>query len=183
LTSLAYNAPGNLPGLVKAGLRDAIMKGDSAAASNIIYEKGWKTSQGKYLAGLDTRRRKEASLFAGGTIDSSDTQMASAQRPSASKIPGKETPKPSASDSAAAFAADQIMALDKMMGGQLLKGSSDLADMLRDITREFMSNPTFVDSSQTVNNNMPPGLSAAVTGSAYNPDVTVMMSERLIVGK
>jgi GH24 family phage-related lysozyme (muramidase) len=183
LTSLAYNAPGNLPGLVKAGLRDAIMKGDSAAASNIIYEKGWKTSQGKYLAGLDARRRKEASLFAGGTIDSSGTQMASAQRPSAAKIPGKETPKPSASDSAAAFAADQIMALDKMMGGQLLKGSSDLADMLRDITREFMSNPTFVDSSQTVNNNMPPGLSAAVTGSAYNPDVTVMMSERLIIGK
>ncbi len=180
LTSLAYNAPGNLPGLVKAGLRDAIMKGDSAAASNIIYEKGWKTSQGKYLAGLDARRKKEASLFAGGTMDSSGTQMASAQRPSPTKMPGKETPKPSASDSAAAFAADQIMALDRMMGGQLLKGSTQLADMLRDITKEFMNNPTFVDNSQTVNNGQP-GLAAATTGGGYsvmNPDAVALMVDK-----
>jgi hypothetical protein len=117
----------------------------------------------------------------GGNIGG-DTQTASAP-PTPSRTASNQAPKPSASDSVASLAADQITALDKMMGGQLMKGSTTLADMLRDITREFMSNPTFVDSSQTVNNNMPPGLSSAVTGSAYNPDVTVMMTEKLIVGK
>ncbi len=88
----------------------------------------------------------------------------------------------SASDSMAALVYGQVEALDRMMGGELRQGSVKYSDMLRDITKEFMSNPTFVDSSQTVNNNMPPGLASAVTGSAYNPDVTPMMAERLIVG-
>jgi len=67
-----------------------------------------------------------------------------------------------------------------MMGGQLLKGSSQLADMLRDITREFMNNPTFVDNSQTVNNGQP-GLTAATTGGGYsvmNPDAVALMVDK-----
>ena len=132
---------------------------------------------------LITSNQMQAALR-GGNI-SGGTTMASAPPPSTPSrtAGGSQPPKPSASDSAAAFAADQIMALDKMMGGELRQGSVKYSDMLRDITKEFMSNPTFVDSSQTVNNNMPPGLASAVTGSAYNTDVTVMMSERLIVGK
>ncbi len=82
-----------------------------------------------------------------------------------------------ASSSVASLAYDQITALDKLMGGKLMEGSTVLADMLRDVTREFMNNPTFVDSSQTVNNTMPPGLASAV-GSAYNPDATNLLVDR-----
>lgn len=79
LTSLAYNGgKGQIDYLVRFGLRDAIMKGDKEAAAKIIYEKGWKTSGGKYLAGLETRRLKEASLFGGAT---SGEQLAKAPTP------------------------------------------------------------------------------------------------------
>jgi len=83
LTSLAYNGgPGQINYLVKNGLRDAILKGDMQAASKIIYEKGWKSSGGKYLAGLDTRRMKESTLFA-SSIQGSEvpTQMAGTPSP------------------------------------------------------------------------------------------------------
>jgi hypothetical protein len=116
----------------------------------------------------------------GGNIGGSGSQMASTPPPAPVRTAGSQPPKPSAADSAAAFAADQIMALDKMMGGQLLKGSSQLADMLRDITREFMNNPTFVDNSQTVNNGQP-GLTAATTGGGYsvmNPDAVALMVDK-----
>lgn len=128
-------------------------------------------------------RNTLASYYGAGKIYDTDRKMedyAKAGKPTKTQLAGKTT---STDGGVAALVHNQVMALDKMMGGQLMKGSTDLADMLRDITREFMSNPTFVDSSQTVNNNMPPGLASAVTGSVYDPNVTVMMSERLIVGK
>lgn len=115
------------------------------------------------------------------TSTQSDTQMASAETPSPQKAPGKSMMAAErtagGSDTVASLVYEQVAALDKLMGGQLLRGSSELADMLRDITKEFMSNPTFVDSSQTVNNNMPPGLASAV-GSAYNPDATSLLVNR-----
>ena len=77
--------------------------------------------------------------------------------------------EPSMSDSVSSLVYNQIAALDNLMGGKLSEGSIKYSDMLRDITKEFMNNPTFVDSSQTVNNTMPPGLASAV-GSAYNAD-------------
>jgi hypothetical protein len=116
----------------------------------------------------------------GGNIGGGTPMASAPPPPTPSRTAGSQPPKPSAADTAAAFAADQIMALDKMMGGQLLKGSSQLADMLRDITREFMNNPTFVDSSQTVNNNQP-GLTAATTGGGYsvmNPDAVALMVDK-----
>lgn len=62
LTSYAYNV-GSTQGLVKAGLKDAINRGDMKAAASIIREKGIRTSKGKFNATLDKRRRKEADLF------------------------------------------------------------------------------------------------------------------------
>lgn len=109
-----------------------------------------------------------------------ETQVAAAGTPTPAKAPSQTTPmagKTSMPDSVASLAYDQITALDKLMGGKLMEGSTVLADMLRDVTREFMNNPTFVDSSQTVNNTMPPGLASAV-GSAYNPDATNLLVDR-----
>jgi hypothetical protein len=51
---------------VNAGLKDAIMKGESAKAAEIISTKGIKTSDGKFSAGLEKRRLSEGALFAGG---------------------------------------------------------------------------------------------------------------------
>jgi hypothetical protein len=62
------------------------------------------------------------------------------------------------------------------MGGKLLQGSTALADMLRDITKEFMSNPTFVDNSQTVNNSTQS--QSGPISSAYNPDATSLLLGR-----
>ena len=69
-----------------------------------------------------------------------------------------------------------MIALDKLTGGQLLKGSTELADMLRDVTnelyKEMMNNPTLVDNSQkVVNNNVNSGTGGGTsTASAYDSD-------------
>jgi GH24 family phage-related lysozyme (muramidase) len=65
LISYAYNT-GSTQSLVNAGLKDAIMKGNSAKAAEIISTKGIKTSDGKFSAGLEKRRLSEGALFAGG---------------------------------------------------------------------------------------------------------------------
>lgn len=82
----------------------------------------------------------------------------------------------SVSKSVADFARDQLIALDKLTGGQLMKGSTELADMLRDVTnelyKELMNNPTLVDNSQkVVNNNVNSGGGGSpTTASAYNSE-------------
>lgn len=62
LTSYAYNT-GSTQSLVKAGLKDAINRGDMKEAANIIREKGVRTASGKFNATLDKRRRREADIF------------------------------------------------------------------------------------------------------------------------
>ena len=178
LISYAYNA-GSTASLVKAGLKDAILKGNMEEAANIIYQRGAKTSGGKYLAGLERRRLSESTLFASGKFEA-PTQMASAPTPVLNTPVATEigATKSSSMDSIASLAHEQFLALDKLMGGKLMQGSTELADMLRDITKEFMNNPTFVDNSQTVNNTMPPGLASAV-GSAHNPDATNLLVNRV----
>lgn len=107
-----------------------------------------------------------------------DQQLASAEKPQPSPAPTapKEQKTTNISDSVASLAYDQINALDKLMGGKLLEGSTHLADMLRDITKEFMSNPTFVDNSQTVNNSTQS--QSGPISSAYNPDATSLLLGR-----
>lgn len=110
-----------------------------------------------------------------------ETQVAAAGAPTPTKTPSQAAPMAggtSISDSISSLVYEQIAALDNLMGGRLSEGSIKYSDMLRDITKEFMSNPTFIDSSQTVNNTMPPGLASAV-GSAYNPDATSLLVDRV----
>ena len=109
------------------------------------------------------------------------TQVAAAGAPTPTKPSTQNAPmtsRTSMSDSVSSLVYEQIAALDNLMGGRLSEGSIKYSDMLRDITKEFMSNPTFIDSSQTVNNTMPPGLASAV-GSAYNPDATSLLVDRV----
>ena len=61
LTSYAYNT-GGIADLVKAGLKDAIVAGDTEKAAKII-EGGKKTVGKKYSTGLADRRKEEADLF------------------------------------------------------------------------------------------------------------------------
>jgi hypothetical protein len=81
------------------------------------------------------------------------------------------------SDSIATLLYDQVEALDRMMGGQLRDGSIKYSDMLRDITKEFMNNPTFVDNSQTVNNSTQS--QSGPIASAYNQDATNLLVGRV----
>jgi GH24 family phage-related lysozyme (muramidase) len=186
LTSLVYNSgQAGINHLIKKGLRDAIMKGDVASASQIISQHGFTMAGGKVYSVLQQRRKEEAAMFAGtGTpAQQSDRQLASNQSPSpasASVAPPVMTTEKttSMSDSVASLAYEQITALDRMMGGKLMQGSTALADMLRDITREFMSNPTFVDNSQTVNNSTPSAMASSSIGSAYNADATNLLVDR-----
>jgi GH24 family phage-related lysozyme (muramidase) len=178
LISYAYNA-GSTASLVKAGLRDAILRGNMEEAANIIYQRGAKTSGGKYLAGLERRRLSESTLFASGRFEA-PTQMASAPSPVLNTPVSTEigATKPSPMDSIASLAHEQFLALDKLMGGKLMQGSTELADMLRDITKEFMNNPTFVDNSQIVNNNNSQAQSGPIA-SAYNQDATNLLVGRV----
>jgi hypothetical protein len=114
---------------------------------------------------------------------SSQTQVASANQTPPSYFPtktataaGAAAQSSSMSDSIATLAYDQITALDKLMGGKLMEGSTHLADMLRDITKEFMNNPTFVDNSQTVNNSTQS--QSGSIASVNDPDAT-----NLLVGR
>jgi len=63
LISYSYNV-GSTKGLVeKQGLKEAIMRGDTTTAGNIIAEKGIKTSSGKIDPTLVQRRKREGELF------------------------------------------------------------------------------------------------------------------------
>jgi GH24 family phage-related lysozyme (muramidase) len=182
LTSLAYNGgAGIINHLVKNGLREAILKNDMEAASKIIYEKGYKTSGGKYLAGLDTRRLKEATLFAGAGSDV-PTQLAAAPSP----VPGGSTassPSPTGPSQTAANAppeppktfGDTLAALmttgssgnfmkqlDEMTGGKLGVASGDLAKALR--TRNLFGNEDIVDGSTNITADSSTGFSGPIPG-------------------
>jgi len=158
---------GNMP------LQDAIKKWVDPSSSEIA-------------SGAYNNYEKSLMKVAGAeAVVSSDKKLASNEKPtptpapaSASGTPGTPAAKTSMRDSVASLAYDQITALDKLMGGKLLEGSTAIADMLRDITREFMNNPTLVDNSQTVNNSMPPALASSALGSAYNPDATNLLVDR-----
>lgn len=173
LISYAYNV-GSTASLVKAGLKDAILKGNMEEAANIIYQRGAKTSGGKYLAGLERRRLSESTLFASGKFEA-PTQMASAPTPILNTPVSTEigASKSSPMDPIASLAHEQFLALDKLMGGKLMQGSTELADMLRDITKEFMNNPTFVDNSQIVNNSTQS--QSGPIASVNNPDATSLL--------
>jgi GH24 family phage-related lysozyme (muramidase) len=76
LTSYAYNA-GSIGTLLKVGLREAILEGDTKKAAKIIEDYGVKTSKGKYMKVLEERRKREASLFASENIKQDIKQPAS----------------------------------------------------------------------------------------------------------
>jgi hypothetical protein len=75
LTSYAYNT-GSTIGLVKQGLKDAILSGDMETAANII-KNGIKTAGGTVLPALAARRGQEAALFASASTGTSSPTAAS----------------------------------------------------------------------------------------------------------
>lgn len=68
LTSYSYNT-GSTKSLKEHGLTEAIMKGDTTAAGNIIAEKGIRTARGKIDTGLVERRKEEGLMFIQDTIN------------------------------------------------------------------------------------------------------------------
>lgn len=76
LISYAYNT-GSTASLVKNGLKDAILSGDMATASQIIADKGVRTAGGQVLGGLVKRRAAESALFASNAKQEA-TQVAAA---------------------------------------------------------------------------------------------------------
>ena len=67
LISYAYNV-GSTKGLVRAGLVEAILKGDTKEAERIIRERGIRTALGVEHPGLVKRRAEEANLFASSDL-------------------------------------------------------------------------------------------------------------------
>lgn len=75
LISYAYNT-GSTSSLVKAGIKDAIDKGDTKEAARIIREKGIRTAGGKENKALVKRRNNEAELFESSEIRAAGTTSA-----------------------------------------------------------------------------------------------------------
>ena len=67
LISYAYNT-GSTTSLVKVGLIEAILKGDTKEAERIIRERGIRTAKGVEHPGLVKRRAEEANLFASSDL-------------------------------------------------------------------------------------------------------------------
>lgn len=182
LISYAYNA-GSTSALVKAGLKDAILKGDMQRAADIIYQKGAKTAGGKFLTALEKRRLSESTLFASGKgiteIPTEGPKMASAT-PSATPSNELDNSKLATTTSTedSSFLSKLLLNFDKMLGGKLGFDSKELAAALFAVEKEFMNNPTFVDNSQTVNNSTPPATTSSSIGSAYNSDATNLLVDR-----
>jgi GH24 family phage-related lysozyme (muramidase) len=182
LISYAYNA-GSTSGLVKAGLKDAILKGDMQKAADIIYQKGAKTAGGKFLTALEKRRLSESTLFASGKgvteTPTEGTKTASAT-PSATPTNELDNSKIATTSSTedSSFLSKLLLNFDKMLGGKLGFDSKELAAALFAVEKEFMNNPTFVDNSQTVNNSTPPAMTSSSIGSAYNADATNLLVDR-----
>lgn len=181
LTSLAYNGgQGQINYLIKNGLREAILKGDMENASKIIYEKGYKMSGGKLLAGLDTRRLKEATLFAGSGSDL-PTQMAMSSPPTPN-LPTPNPPTPAAAASTqpppappstigetlanlmtGGSSGDFLKQLDDMTGGKLGIASGDLAKALR--TRNLFENTgDMIDNSMNMTSSSSTEISGPIPG-------------------
>ena len=148
LISYAYNA-GSTAGLVKAGLKDAILKGDMERASEIIYQKGVKTSGGKYFTALEKRRLSESTLFAGaqfpnpyGKPPSEELMVSSQEKLAKNETKGEqEEINP---------LAKMLLDFDKLTGGKLGFDSKELNAAMNLIGKEIMSGPTFVDNSTNV---------------------------------
>jgi GH24 family phage-related lysozyme (muramidase) len=162
LISYAYNA-GSTSGLVKAGLKDAILKGDMQKAADIIYQKGAKTAGGKFLTALEKRRLSESVLFASGKgvveTPAEETKLASAT-PSATPSGELDKSKIAAITTAAIPSTEEspslsqlLLNFDKMLGGKLGLDSKELAAAINMLDKEVMSGSTIINNSTNVNQN------------------------------
>jgi hypothetical protein len=180
LISYAYNT-GSTASLVKAGLKDAILKGDMEKAAEIISSKGIKTAGGKFHAGLEARRMSESTLFAGGQFPNpSGTESPTMLAKNETKAPdsGKSETK-SMLSTLLDDMTGQLAALDQMMGGKLGIDSIGLQTAFRQMDKEFMNNPTFVDSSTNVSNASGPTPGTAVSASVWDSQMTSLFVDRV----
>lgn len=182
LISYAYNT-GSTASLVKAGLKDAILKGDMDKAAEIISSKGIKTAGGKFHAGLEARRMSESTLFAGGQFPNpSGTESPTMLAKNETKSLGAETNKSengSMLGSLLDSMTEQLAALDQMMGGKLGVDSIALQTAFRQMDKEFMNNPTFVDSSTNVSSASGPAPGTAVSASVWDSQMTSLFVDRV----
>jgi GH24 family phage-related lysozyme (muramidase) len=167
LISYAYNT-GSTASLVRAGLKDAILKGDMEKAAEIISSKGIKTALGKFHSGLEARRFSESALFAGGQFNNtpgaeSPTMLAT------NKTSSPDTPSKPKSMIESVF--DQLVVLDKYMGGALNLSSINVNDLIRDFDKQAADNPMFIDNSNKNISNGGAPESSAVAATAWNKDI------------
>jgi len=180
LISYAYNT-GSTASLVKAGLKDAILKGDMEKAADIISSKGIKTADGKFHVGLEARRMSESTLFAGGQFKNTP----GAESPTMLAKNETKAPESGKSETKSMLSTllddmtEQLAALDQMMGGKLGIDSIGLQTAFRQMDKEFMNNPTFVDSSTTVSNASAPAPGTAVSASVWDSQMTSLFVDRV----
>lgn len=176
LISYAYNT-GSTASLVKAGLKDAILKGDMDKAADIISSKGIKTAGGKFHSGLEARRMSESTLFAGGQFPNpsgTESPTMLAKNETEAQDDGK-------SKTLIESMFDQLALFDeKILGGKLGISSVEMQNALTGIGKEFMNNPTFIDNSNNVSStNMPPALASAVGASTWDREIANYYVDRV----
>jgi hypothetical protein len=167
---------------LKAGGSDPIkqqfeLSREFASIENPYTGKSYHEGKGNNKASISTNQIQLAlrggdGVPSGGSGSTPPTALASNTAPKA------EQKSQSLADTASSLVYDQVTALDKLMGGRLREGSVKYADMLRDITKEFMNNPTFVDSSTNVNNSTTGQQDNAVTASTWDKDVLSAIMDR-----
>ena len=76
-------------------------------------------------------------------------------------------------------AIEQLAGLDQMLGGKLGIDSIGLQTAFRQMDKEFMNNPTFVDSSTNVSNASAPAPGTAVSASVWDSQMTSLFVDRV----
>jgi len=167
---------------LKAGGSDPIkqqfeLSREFASIENPYTGKSYHEGKGNNKASISTNQIQLA-LRGGGGVPSGGSGSTPPTALASNTAPKAEQKSQSLADTASSLVYDQVTALDKLMGGQLREGSVKYADMLRDITKEFMNNPTFVDSSTNVNNSTTGQQDNAVTASTWDKDVLSAIMDR-----
>jgi hypothetical protein len=134
-----------------------------------------KSSLGGPNVAMKGSGEKLAALL-GGKGGAATPTLASASGPGK---PGASAPQKPMLEQLLDDMTEQLAALDQMMGGKLGIDSIGLQTAFRQMDKEFMNNPTFVDSSTNVSNASAPAPGTAVSASVWDSQMTSLFVDRV----
>ena len=152
-----------------------------ASIENPYTGKSYHEGKGNNKASISTNQIQLALRGNGGTPSGSGGSGSTPPTALASNTNKPEAPKEQKSmfEQLTDSAIEQLAGLDQMLGGKLGIDSIGLQTAFRQMDKEFMNNPTFVDSSTNVSNASAPAPGTAVSASVWDSQMTSLFVDRV----